>query len=403
MGNVPTWNVEAAWENAISGLVVIGGSLIGSDIIGGSFAYASWTSVPEVQEFSVTRGKSSDLSEVQAGRAVLKLFDATGKYNPLNTSSPLYGKLNPMRPLRIKATDPADASVRTLYYGFIQSIEYDADPNVETATIECVDLFEWLNHSYPSISTLTNNDVGTIIGRILTEIGWTQPSFRSLSTGKTVPSWSADGTLTALELIQALLDVDLGVFYVAGDGVVTYKSAKQIYAAATAATTFTQSQARAVRPSTLVDRVTNKQSVTKQGSTAQTAQDATSIQNYGQRVGAGITSAYLENDAQADSLARLIVATRKDPLSPARPISLLNKGDASGAILTQQLLRDLYDYVTVSDSVYGTALSGRIEQIAHEGWEGGQALRTEYLITNLTVAWITIGQSTIGSAHIVGY
>ena len=405
MPMTPSITVEAAWSNSVTGYIVIGSSTIESeDAVGGEFAFNSYTSIPEVQEFTITRGRSNDLSTMQASTCVLKLFDSTAKYNPLNTGSVLYGSLQPMRPIRIRATHPITGTQYTIFYGFILTIEFNGDPAAPVTTIECVDLFEWLNNSYPTVSAMTNEDCGTVIGAILTAIGWTQPDLVSMdATGKAIPSFSASGAETALSLIQDLLEIDRGVFYIARDGIATYKSHGTLSAVETSAATFTSTQAGAMRPSTQARMIINGQSVTKTGNSAQTATDTTSRRAYGKRDGPAITSAYLNNDSQADSLARVIVAEHKDPLTPARPVQLMNVSDSTGDVLTQQLTRDIADYVTVSDGVYGTAISGHIDQITHRCWDGGTALQTNILITKKNATAITIGTSTIGSAHIVGY
>lgn len=402
----PTWTVEAGWTNSITGFIVIGGSLIGGeDAIGGTFAYASFVSVPEVRELRIERGRSDDLTQFNAGRLSLVLFDATGKYNPLNAGSSLYPNVLPMRPIRVKADFTVGLTTTTynLFYGFITSIEYNADPDNQTARIEAIDLFEWLDKSYPTIGTQTNQDTGTLIGTILSAIGWSQTSLRSLETnGKTIPSFSADGTTSALALIQNLLEVDRGVFYIAGNGTATYKSHATLAKVETATATITQTAAAAMRPSVQAQLIVNGQTVTKTGSTAQTVTDQTSRQTYGQRDGSAITSAYLANDSQADSLARLIVAERKDPQSPARPVQLVST--MTSDLWPTALARELSEYVTLTDSVYGTAVSGHVDQVTHEWIEhGGTSLRTTLLVTKKNVNEITIGSSTIDGAHLVGY
>lgn len=401
----PSWTVEAGWENSITGFIVIGGSLIGGDAIGGSFAYGSFTSIPEVQELRIERGRSDDLSLFQASRLSLVVFDDGGKYNPLNTGSSLYPNVLPMKPIRVKAdfTVGLTTTTYTLFYGFISSIEYNADPDNPTARIEAIDLFEWLDKSFPTIGTMTDETAGTIIEQILLAIGWSQTSLRDIdTTGKVVPSFSATGAASALSLIQDILEVDRGVFYVAGDGVATYKSHATLAKVETASATITQTAASAMRPSVQAQLIVNGQTVTRSGGVAQTVTDQTSRQMYGQRDGAAIASAYLEDDYQANSLAHLIVAERKDPLSPARPVQLVCT--LNSALWPTALARELSEYITLTDSVYGTAVSGRIDQIVHEWIEkGGTSLRTSLLVTKKNKTEITIGSSLIGATDIVGY
>ena len=402
MANVPTISVQAAWDDAVTGLVVIGQSIISTDTIGGTFAFNSWTNIPECQRVSIRRGRSGNLAQMDAGRCTLTLFDDEGKYNPLNASSSLNGKLVPMRPVRVRATDPTTSLTHTLFLGFILEIEYQADPVQPRAVIQCIDLFEWLDKAYPTISS-TTDDCGALIQLILTAIGWTQTALTSIDgTGKSVPSFSSTGTETGLALIKRLLDVDRGLFFVKADGTARYVSHHTLRAVSSAVATFTQAQMEAMFPSVQAQLIVNSQSVTKTDNSAQTARDQDSQESYGQRQGSAITSALLNSDAQAASLAEWLVESQKDPRTPARPVKLKNKAD-DGTTLTQMLTRELTDIVTLTDNVYGTAVTGYLDQITHEIWDGGSIMETTFLVTKRNVQEIILGTSTIGSAHIVGY
>ena len=402
----PTWTVEAAWDDPIqggsaAGFFKIGVSQIGgTDKIAGPLAFGTWTSVPEVKALRITRGANDDLTDLRAGECQLTLKDSAGKYNPLNTASALNGKLNPMRPLRVKATHPLTLTEYHLFFGFITEIEHNPDPTVRESYITAVDLFEWLANSFPTVAALGSTTVDAALREILVAVGWGSSTLRDLDAGRTMPDFSADATATALSLIQDLMAVDRGLFFIAADGKATYRSPATLFKVGTAVATYTQSLLGVVRPATQVRRIINKQVVTKTGNAAQTAENSTSQQNYAVRVGSAITSAYLNNDAQADSLAKWIVGERKDPIKPARRITLSNKTDA---LLTEQLSRDLGALVTVTENLGGTAVTGHIRGIEHETEQAGLALRTTFTVAEKSRTWFTIGSSKIDSADVIGY
>ena len=66
---------------------------------------------------SIRRGRNRVLNSFEAGQATVVLEDENGDYNPQNTSSPYYGKLLPLRKIRIYA-DYDDGSGLDRYYLF---------------------------------------------------------------------------------------------------------------------------------------------------------------------------------------------------------------------------------------------------------------------------------------------
>ena len=76
----------------------------------------------------------------------------------------------------------------------------------------------------PIIAATGPTTTGAAIGIILDSVGWTEPGMRSLDVGDAIPDFSADGTKTALELIEELLVAERGILFVNGSGVVVYRS-----------------------------------------------------------------------------------------------------------------------------------------------------------------------------------
>lgn len=397
---VPTYAFEVAWSDRLTGVFRIGTSTIGgSDVIAGGFGANTFDDITtDVKDITIKRGRNDGLGRMQQGRCTIRLNDSTGKYNPENSSSELYGKLEAMRPVRLRAT--YDGTVYTRLFGYVSEIWHDPDKAVKESVIEAVDFFEWLQHFKPTIDTQTNATISTIIGLILDAVGLTSAKMRNLEAGGSViPSWSADGSRSALALIEDLLLTDQGLFFLAGDGRVTYITRATLWrAGVSAATTFTTAQVGSLRTGVSVSQIINSQSVTRAGGSTQTASDAASQRKFGYREGPAIEFAYGASDTEMHSLAGFIVALNKQHRPPARQVKLSNK-DATD--LVQILTREIGDYVTVNETAGGTNFSGHIQAI--EERIVGKTHSVAYSVQKKPLTFFTIGTSTIGSNHIIGY
>lgn len=394
-----TLSVEVAWSGQLTGVFTIGTSTIdGTDVIAGDFGNNVFDDITaDVKTLECSRGRANDMSTVQQGRAVLRLTDNTGKYNPENSGSSLDGYLVPMRPIRIRET--YNGTTYGLFYGYIAAIRHDPSPNAKESVIEAVDFFEWLSLAKVTISTLTNKTVDYIIGQILDTVGWTDPAMRSLAASQdVVPSFSADGSTAALTLIEDLLSTERGMFFMDGNGVATFLNRNTQYATGSPDTIFGQASLGSLQTSVEKDRIINGQTVTRVGGTAQTATDATSRKNYGYRDGNAIRSSYIGSDSQANSLASWIVSMNKDPRSPAREV-LLRATDSE--TLIQMLTREIGDLVTITETPGGTSFDGRIQSIAHKIAQGTH--ETRFIINKVTISAFQIGFSTIDGTDVIGY
>lgn len=106
-----------------------------------------------VQSISTDRGKQAeDDDHVQAGTATIVLENDDGRFDPNNTGSPYAPNVKPMKRLRVRATNPADAVVYDLFTGYIMSWPQQyADGEAQTlTTLNCVDAFTILaNETLP--------------------------------------------------------------------------------------------------------------------------------------------------------------------------------------------------------------------------------------------------------------
>ena len=175
---VPTYSVEIGWNSAQSGLIVfdftefktIDGVVQTADVFGNAFssffngAYDDVTD--DVQTIRIRRGRDDILSQVNAGTAELEMMRPSDRayWNPANTAS-LLNSANapgfvPMRPIRIRATDPDTSTIHGLFWGFVRSARFDYASGI--CRLSCVDLMLVLsrvNPIDPAFST-TNGATG---------------------------------------------------------------------------------------------------------------------------------------------------------------------------------------------------------------------------------------------------
>ena len=99
-----------------------------------------WQDITEwVRDLHISRGRRSQFVSYGVGQAKIRLDNRDRRFDPEYTSSPYYGDLNPMVPIRVQVD--YSGSTYTLFYGFVQGwpTAYSI-PNVDAvSTIQCVD------------------------------------------------------------------------------------------------------------------------------------------------------------------------------------------------------------------------------------------------------------------------
>lgn len=257
------------------------------------------------------------------------------------------------------------------------------------------------------MSTATTT-TGARIAQLLDAIDFTDPTLRrggiqddgtrnttGLDVGDTVTVSAADGSKSALAMIQELLAAERGVFYIAGDGSATYEERASRAHRTTSSATLTDAAIKS-DPGFQLDKLINRQTVSRLNPAtgnatgrAQTASEDVSISLFGVSSGSDISTPYLNSDGAAFSLASYIVSLRSDFETPV--VVELDAGDPTS--LTQQLVRDLQDRVTVNDTVIGTSGDYIIEAVEHEISEGGNRFITRFTLSRYGVEAITFADT----------
>ena len=353
-----TLDVFIGWEDSPGGIFVLDGSELDStDVLAGLGADQFTGTYDNVTTDvsrgpSITIGRDNRLAQFQASSCTFTLNrpGAPDYYNPnaIAGQSPIAGVtpgFEPMRPVRVRAT--VNAVTTILWYGYIRSAAWDSV--TKETTVQADDLFLWLSRVRPTYTAaqaaaagVTN--VATAIGFLLDLSDFTNPDLRDLGeVGKTgIPITLDDNTTgdkTALQLIGDLLTADRGAFWVQG-GVATYRARTYVQERDSIATM--QSDALRVGSGLDLDRIVNRQRVTRTGGSTQEESDVASQQRYGLADGAAIDTTYLASDTEADELARFILTNTATPQPPIT-LTLDNDTDTN---LERQVVWKVLDRIT---------------------------------------------------------
>ncbi len=164
--------------------------------------------------FRISRGRDDELGAVKMGTATIVLDNFTGRFTPEYTAGPLYGNLENLRRMRVRAT--WSAVTYDLFYGYITRIQPDV--KAKTVTIEAADLFITLANHELNLAGVANQRVDQRVADILGDVG-VAAGDQVLSTCHTTLPFAHWRNVDALSAIQEAVDHELGgMFFMRGDG-----------------------------------------------------------------------------------------------------------------------------------------------------------------------------------------
>ena len=165
-------------------------------------------------QLSITRGRSRQTDQFQAGTASFTLRNEDRSFDPSNTSSPYWPNVGPRAEVQISI---AGQRVFTGYTDDV-SVSYEM-PNVCTTTFTCIDAFTLLANMPVDGLHVTSALPGAVISQVLDYVGF--PATRQLDTGNTYIQDSRP-TGDALQYLQAVSASENGYLYIDRYGVLTF-------------------------------------------------------------------------------------------------------------------------------------------------------------------------------------
>lgn len=171
---------------------------------------------------SYGRDQQRQLSPGRIGSAGFALCNVERLYSPENTSSSLYGDLEPGRETRIQAT--FQNTTYPLFYGRLNDFTVHPDRSDRSVDFTALDGLSTLQGVKISTALYQALRTGEIVDLILDAAGWPADR-RDIDTGASFTHyWWEEGT-TAFDAIQKVVNAEgpPAIAYVAPDGVFTFR------------------------------------------------------------------------------------------------------------------------------------------------------------------------------------
>jgi hypothetical protein len=314
-------------------------------------------------QVSIRRGRNRILNKFEAGTATVILADDNGDWSAENTSSPYYGKLLPLRKIRIYADydDGGGVDRYYLYSGYITAYNSTYGVGVEDTskiTLQCVDGFRLLNSIL--IDTVAGSGVqlsGARVEALLDVVNF-PGSQRVIDSGSSTlqadPGTSNRDLLAAIQLVEIS---EFGGFFLDAEGNATFLSRDTISKKADETPTvfaddgsaITYNQIEFANDDTLL---VNDVTVTRLNGTSQNTFDQTSIDTFflhsGKRDGI-----LVQTDDEALDQARTLLVARKDTTDRIDSMTINLDDAAATSKIVAGLNLEIFDLVNVTKTVPG--------------------------------------------------
>ena len=323
--------------------------VLGVDVLGENAADIVDIS-SQVGNISIRRGYNLLQDQFQAGTATVRVYDPNGDWNPQNPASPYYGKLIPLRKIRVSGDGIYLFSGYTIGYNYT----YPKDQDIGFVDIECSDAFRLFNMA--NITSVTGSSAGQTTGAriddILDTVSW-PTSMRDINTGNSTVQADPATPRTSLSAIKNVEFSEQGAFYVSPSGNAVFDERSYIVSKSGQNPTTFANDGSGIGYKNIVfafdDKlIINQASITRTGSTAQTSTNAASITKYFPH-SINVTDLVVETDAEALNIAQTYVATRAETTIRIDALTLDLNTPSYTAGISAALNLDFFDTLAITN------------------------------------------------------
>ena len=313
---------------------------------------------------SIRRGRNRILDKFEAGTATVILQDDTGNFNPANPSGAYYGKLVPLRKIRIFAE--YNGVRYALFYGFIQSYTTHfaiGVDDVNSVTLQCVDGFRLLNNVYfTDLPAANAGDLsGTRVNQFLDLVSWPTASRIVDAGSSTLQDDPGTANRNLLDAIQLVADKsEFGNFYIDADGDAIFLSRSTLETRTAQTPTTFKDDGTAIDYQgieVLHDDVLilYDVKVNRLGGAVQEVIDIDSQATYFTHTGIR-QDILVQSDAEALNQAKMLLTMRKDASVRISSLTLniFDATAASSARVIAGLALDIFDVISVTKTMPGS-------------------------------------------------
>ena len=330
------------------------------------------TVTDQVMSVSTRRGRNRILSNFEAGTATVTLNDPNSDFNPQNVSGPYFGKLIPLRKIRIYAQTEflGDTVEVNLFSGYITSYDtgfYEGTNSTSTVVLQCVDGFRLLNNVSTGLDPIPGCPAGQLSGArvdaILDFAGF-PTSMRATTPGNSTMQADPGGARSVLAAIQTVEQSEFGAFFMQRSGRTLFIDRDEVAKRADVPPrTYTDLGTPGTFPYESIDfafddqLILNDITVTRYNdglgpAVPQIVTDQDSIDRFfiksGQRTGI-----LVQSDQEANDQARTLLDARKDADLRIDSITLNMNADISETNTLVNLSSDIYNLIIAEKQMPG--------------------------------------------------
>jgi hypothetical protein len=321
----------------------------------------------QVMAVSTRRGRNRILSNFEAGTATVTINDPNSDFNPQNTAGPYYGKLLPLRKIRIYADIEYEGdTVRiAIFSGYINSFDtsfYQGVQQTSTVVLQCTDGFRLLNNVSTGTAPIPGATAGQLssarVNTILDFSGF-PGSLRDISVGDSTMQVDPGGNRGVLQAIQTVEQSEFGAFFMARNGEAKFLSRDYVskladftvrdYSDVASPTNFTYSNVDFAFDDQLI---LNDVTVTRVGGTPQNATSAESIATYFTKSGQR-SDILVQTDTESLDQAKTLLVARKDSDIRIESMNLNLVAPISEFELLANLSMDIYTLINITKTMAG--------------------------------------------------
>ena len=358
----PTLNAVINFSTgpAFAQAMILNQGLLGTNVLADATSVIVDVS-SQVDRVEIARGRNAQADQFQTGTLSLRIVDQNGDFNPMNTSGPYYGLLDPMRKVTISGTSAV--GTYPMFSGYITGYSTTTPLNavdVVYTTITAVDAFRLA--SMAQISTVTGATAGdlsgTRINQLLDQIAWPS-SMRDIDAGLTTMQADPGTARTSLAAMQTVELSEYGALYIDAVGSFVFQDRNLTASSVAATPTVFNEDGTGIKYSNALwilndVLVYNSAQVSRTGGAVQTATNAASIalyflHSYNQQ------NLLMQTDAVALDYAQAYIASRAATSVRCDAITLdLNTPDYAAGI-EAALGLDYFDPVTITTTQPGSS------------------------------------------------
>ena len=352
----------------------------------------------QVGKISIRRGYNLLQDQFQAGTASIRVYDPNGDWNPQNPASPYYGKLVPLRKMRVSGDGIYLFSGYTTAYNYT----YPKDQDIGFVDIECSDAFRLFNMA--NITTVTGSSAGQTTGAriddILDTVSW-PASMRDINTGDSTVQADPATARTSLNAIKNVEFSEQGAFYVSPGGNAVFDERSFIISKSGQNPTTFANDGSGIGYKNIVfafdDKlIINQASITRTGGTAQTASNAASIDKYFPH-SVNYSDLVIQTDAEALNIARTYVATRAETTIRIDALTLDLNTPSYTAGINAALNLDFFDTLAITNVAQdGTIIQKTLQCMGIQHEITPNSWNTTFTTSEPIVDGFIIGSSLYG-------